>query len=337
MSSLNFDQCQFERSRAFPVSAATGISYEDYRSMQTATRGAMPVAWVPPFALNDKKLQKVLLSRAWRYVHGSRPVPETINRDEINKAATARALRGHEINKFASAIQHEIVEKHRAAVRKAGGFLQLYASIAFRSWRLGMDSVSVGASVGMTPQAVRQALWRMRDVAKRLGFDVGRAGHTAGILRGCKPKLEGPKEETNIRVKREKRKLGRKPHTVDSARIIAAYQSGHSITRIAEELEYGGGCGLTPVRNVLIRAGVYQPRSTHHKVNLNDVNQAVALYQDGKEIKAIAALMGYKWPRSIRDLLRKAGVYKKAAPGRRGYRGTSAAISSNEPAPPLAG
>jgi hypothetical protein len=231
MSSLNFDQCQFERSRAFPVSAATGISYEDYRSMQTATRGATPVAWVPPFALNNKQLQKVLLFRAWRYAHNSSPVPETINREEINKAATAKALLGYEISRFASPIQHEILAKHRAAVRKAGGFLQLHASIAFRSWRLGEDSVSVGASTGMTPEAVRQALWRMRDVAKRLGFDVGRTGHTAG-------KMRTPKPET-LRLRKQ---------------AAALYKSGKKISEIETML------GNKRIRHILKAAGVYVSR-----------------------------------------------------------------------------
>jgi hypothetical protein len=223
MSSLNFDQYQFEGSRAFPVSAKTSISYEDYRSMQTATRGATAIPWVPPFSLNDKHLQKVLLVRVWRYIRNSRPMPETINREEINKAATAKALCGYKIGKLASAIQHEIVEKHRAAVRKAGGFLQLHASIAFRSWRLGMDSVEVAASVGMTPQAVRQALWRMRAVAKKLGYDVGRAGHTAGKYR----------------------------QLIAGDEVVEHYKSGKSISKVATELECSSSC----IRRILKDAG----------------------------------------------------------------------------------
>lgn len=238
MSSLNFDQYQFEGSRAFPVSAKTGISYEDYRSMQTATRGATPVAWVPPFSLNDKQLQKVLLLRVWRYIRGSRPMPETINREAINKAATAKALRGYEIGKLASAIQHEIVKKHRAAVRKAGGFLELHASIAFRSWRLGMDSVEVAASIGMTPQAVRQALWRMRAVAKQLGFDVGRAGHTAGKVRTPTPEMLRLREQA-----------------------MALYKSGKKISEIETML------GYSRIRRILKAAGVYVPNRARKSAN----------------------------------------------------------------------
>jgi hypothetical protein len=249
MSSLNFDQYQFEGSRAFPVSAKTGISYEDYRSMQTATRGATPVAWVPPFALNDKLLQKVLLLRVWRYVHSSSPMPETINREEISHAATKKALRSYAIRKTAAPIQNEILIKHIAAVRRAGGFLQLHAAIAFRSWRLGMDSVSVAQSVGMTPQAVRQALWRMRDMAKKLGYDVGRAGHTAGVYR----------------------------RQIAEAEALDKYKSGKSISKVATELECSSSC----IRRILKDAGCQLRRPGKSKKPRQGGGAVVADRTDG--------------------------------------------------------
>jgi hypothetical protein len=91
-----------------------------------------------------------------------------------------------------------------------------------------MDSVSVADSVGMTPQAVRQALWRMRDVAKRLGFDVGRAGHTAG-------KMRTPKPET-LRLRKQ---------------ATALYKSGKKISEIETML------GNKRIRHILKAAGVY--------------------------------------------------------------------------------
>jgi hypothetical protein len=187
VSDLHFDPYQFANRGAFPVSAETCLAFSDYHTMHTKHRAENPAAWVPPFALNDKQLQQVLLLRAWRYVH-NRGIPPT-DLNKINADATAKALKGNSIAADAPAIQREMVKAHIAAVRKAGGYLQLHAAIAFRSWRLGMTSVEVAESLGMTPYAVRVALWRLRDAAKKLGFDAGRVGHTAGMRRKPKEKL----------------------------------------------------------------------------------------------------------------------------------------------------
>lgn len=176
---LRFDPCQFSnRYKQMAVSARTSIAFSDYRSMHTETHKVRQ-DWIPPFALNDKQLQQVLLHRAWTYAHGGAPFPQIVNVQEINSAATARALKGYVIHKDAP-IQVQMMQTHQTAVRKAGGYMQLHAAIAFRSWRLGMDSVAVAETIGSTPFAVRQSLWRMRDVAKCLGFEVGRAGYTSG-------------------------------------------------------------------------------------------------------------------------------------------------------------
>jgi hypothetical protein len=192
---LLFDNYQFEGRGAYPVSAETRIAFDDYwRSMHCEQHRAKPAPWVPPFALNDKQLQKVLLMRAWRYIHNGSPMPHNVKREEVNREATAKALRGYGIRDDAPPIQHVIQDKHKTAVRKAGGLLAMHAAIAFRAWRLGMDSVAVAETLGMTPQAVRQALWRMRDTARRLGLDVGHAGYTAGKKRVPRPLNTGQKK-----------------------------------------------------------------------------------------------------------------------------------------------
>jgi hypothetical protein len=180
MSDLSFDNHQFAGRKNYPVNATNGISFDDYGKMHSETHGAKPTAFVPPFALNDKQLQKVLLFRAWRYAHGGAAFPEQVDRDSLNRRATRKALEGYAISNDAPPIHHRSAAMFRATVKKAGGYLELHAAIAFRSWRLGMDSVAVAKSLGTTPQAVRQTLWRLRDLAGYFGFDVGRAGHTAG-------------------------------------------------------------------------------------------------------------------------------------------------------------
>lgn len=189
MNDLNFDRYQFEGRGAFPASAETSIAWTDYGRMHTEFHNANPAAYVPPFALNNSQLKSTLLLRAWHSI-GGKGLPTAPDRDEINRAATAKALRGNRCiaNVGAPSIQREMVKKHAAAVRKAGGYLQLLAAIAFRSWRLGMNSIEVAQSLDMTPCQVRVNLWRMRDAAKKLGFDCGRPGVTAGMKRKRKRK-----------------------------------------------------------------------------------------------------------------------------------------------------
>jgi hypothetical protein len=313
MSNLHFDRCQFEGRGAYPVNAKNGIAFEDYGRMHCQQRSTKPAAWVPPFAMNDAQLQKVLLIRAWKYVHGGRKIipdiVDSLNRDEINAAATVRALRGHTIRPDAPARQHEAHAMHQESVRRAGGFLQLQAAIAFRSWRLGgMDSVAVAETLGTTPQAVRVVLWRMRDIAKLLGFDVGAAGYTAGMKRTATPK--------------RKRFRSSPPKPTLQQRIITLYNSGVPIPEIA--LQVGLQKYKSRLRSILRSAGYPIPfvKKTHqpgaeivtgdnHKREFS-APRAVALYKAGWRIIDIAVEMGYRRGQGqnrVLRYLRIAGAY----------------------------
>ncbi len=231
MSALHFDLHQFQSRGKFPVSAESKIAFEDFSRMHSEYRGKNPTSFVPPFALNDKQLQAVLLRRAWAYVrHGPNVFPDNASREEINRAATAKALKGYAIRENAAPIQHEMRDKHIAAVRRAGGYMELLAAIAFRAWRLGQDSVAVGDSLGMTPWTVRVHLWRLRDVAKKLGFDVGRAGYTAGMTRSSRINME---------------------------QAVEMYNNGLSIRQIALQVGYTGYySGNSRIRQLLVAAGI---------------------------------------------------------------------------------
>jgi hypothetical protein len=181
----SFDHHQFESRGVLPVSATTGIAFSDYGRMHTESR-AQQFAWVPPFANDAKQLQQVLLRRAWRFLHSDAPMPENIDRVKLNQTATAKALKGHEIATDAAVIQHRMHAHHKMAVRRAGGYLELQAAIAYRAWRLGQNSPTVAESVGMTSWAVRAVLDRLRHCARELGYDTGRASHSAGKPRAKK-------------------------------------------------------------------------------------------------------------------------------------------------------
>ena len=176
----------------YPVSAeysgngeweSPGVAFEDYGRMHTERHVGRWAGWTPEFATNTEQLRTVLMLRAWRYAHGPVRFPDNANWEELNGAATEKALAGHDIRPGASRKQFEMRDSHIAAVKRAGGYLQLQGAIAYRAWRLNQDSVTVAESLGITPVNVRANLERMRDIALRLGFPIGRVHHTRGTKR----------------------------------------------------------------------------------------------------------------------------------------------------------
>ena len=128
----------------------------------------------------------------------------------------------------------------------------MLVAIAFRSWRLGMDSVEVAETLGTTPQAVRVYLWRFRDIAKRLGFEVGRAGHTAGMTRK-KPSICRHRKKPLLHNQLLLKKFSR-------ARVVELYTSGLGIPDIAVQMGYQRGHGKNRVRAHLRAAGILPPK-----------------------------------------------------------------------------
>lgn len=52
----------------------------------------------------------------------------------------------------------------------ANGGADVVAAIVYLYYRAGMDSVGVGAELGLKPPHVRQTLWRLHETAKKLGL-----------------------------------------------------------------------------------------------------------------------------------------------------------------------
>jgi DNA-binding CsgD family transcriptional regulator len=178
---VQFDDWQFQgRYQTRAVSVQTKLSFDDYsRSMQTQHR-AQRRMWTPPFALDDRLLRRVLLARAWRYRHHGTPLPANADWQQVNRDATAKALEPHQIKATSPLIQKQMYTMHVRAVIKAGSYLALQSSIAYKRWRLGEDSVQIAEELGISPNAVRIGLARLRDIAKKLGFDIGQEHHSRG-------------------------------------------------------------------------------------------------------------------------------------------------------------
>jgi hypothetical protein len=188
-AAAHFDLYQFGglRKANRPVSQESGIAFSDYERMQTHCAPKGRGDWFPPFAFNEKQLQRVLLVKAWSYVNGCSRAPETIDYAAINAAATVKAVAGYGVRDEAPQVQREMQAAHITAVQRAGGYLELQAAVAFRAWRLGQTSVEVAASLGITPFSVRVILQRLRDTARSLGFDVGAPHPTRGKCRKPAP------------------------------------------------------------------------------------------------------------------------------------------------------
>jgi hypothetical protein len=181
---LHFDKHQFEH-RVYSNDArdenGDGIDWAESRRVGVQEHKPRCAKWTPPFVYDAEKLKKVLLVRAWQYVYGRFAFSDDVEWEDINLKATARALRyEHQVSKTAPLIQHEIAKCHVNAVKRAGGYLELQAAIAFRAWRLGQDSVTVAESLGIPPTSVRQSLCRMKRIAFHLGYQTGAANHRRG-------------------------------------------------------------------------------------------------------------------------------------------------------------
>ncbi|HLX83780.1 MAG TPA: hypothetical protein VKR59_07770 [Terriglobales bacterium] len=143
--------------------------------------------FIPPFSFNDEQLRLVICHRAWRYIHGVGAPPDTFDYEclndyaSLNKSATKKARSGYDIDSAAPERQHEILSAHIKAVRRAGGYMELQLAIAWRAWRQGQPSPEIAASLGVSPWMVRQSLRRLRGIAGKLGFDVGRRVHNLRV------------------------------------------------------------------------------------------------------------------------------------------------------------
>jgi len=161
-----------------PVSAESNIAYEDFSRMHRENHATRQSKWVPPFALNTSQLRRVLLVRCWRYLHNHTPVPETLDWQEMKKAATAHTLQPHKILPASPLIQKLMHATHVATVIKCGGYLEFQTAVAYRSWRLGQNSVNVAESLGVSPSTIRMTLQRLRNIAAELHYDVGTHHHS---------------------------------------------------------------------------------------------------------------------------------------------------------------
>jgi hypothetical protein len=176
MSDLNFDRFQFEGKRTPPVSPSTCLAFSDFVRMQVDHQKTFRNrVWIPAFANDDEQLRAVLAHAVGRYRYGALGFGKNTPTDwkeleHIARETFYRRRVSHAGIKLPPLKLREW-DSHVRAVTRAGNYLALLAAIAYRSWRLGQDSVTVGASLDMAPPAVRQHLMRLCQYARALGLE----------------------------------------------------------------------------------------------------------------------------------------------------------------------
>lgn len=308
MSSLHFDPCQFAARRSRPTDAeytqngwtSNGIAFSDYDRMNTVN-SSVPMRqrqWTPAFAASDEKLRRVLLHRAWLYLHGSgRPASALDDCKTINAAATKK---GMEIftRTFTNCPAHKRCESaaHLAAVKRAGGYLELQAALAYHAWRLGKDSVAIGETLGMSPQSVRVNLNRICEVARKLGYETFPRHYSFG--------------RSHVTIKTT-------PTDERCDCIIALYKAGKNLSQIAQAIGYTRSHGNNYVRGVLLRAGIIYKRRGGTRLQSNKPNESLnikALQEAALQLWAVDQASALELGRAliaVRDAMTEHGAFAK--------------------------
>jgi hypothetical protein len=175
--------------------------------MHTYSHGQNLEQWIPEFANNDTQLRLVLAQSAWNYAGGKKGcVPD----DFVHNFADIKQLADSYFNKHADDVrgqsprrrienvdgkmvtsilpcdeQYNIHKVHVATVKKAGGYIERDAAVAYQTWRLRQNSTSVAEAMGIMPSHVRHILSGLCDSARKLGFDAlpPRGDHLRGLTR----------------------------------------------------------------------------------------------------------------------------------------------------------
>lgn len=172
-----FDEFQFQK-RAPAITAKSEITFPDYSRMHAFNiKGRRRREYIPTFAWNNRKFCKVLAVGSWRYAHGRQPFPEGITLSELRRSADTKfnEWAARSLDSLPEA-EREMVLRHVSSVERAGGWLQLHATVAYLSWRLSYVAPAVAEQLGLAAPGVRKILYRLTKVARLLGYETFKPG-----------------------------------------------------------------------------------------------------------------------------------------------------------------
>lgn len=182
---LHFDAHQFDRPKISQLVMKANLDYLPDAGMRIVGRKQYrPSRWIPEWAHNESKFREVILKRAWHWCRSGRPFPTTVKFDEVF-AACNRKLELLKKSRFNSeyASRHETLSKHIAAIERAGGYLQMITSLAYLSFRAGLEAPDIAAQMDLSKACVRTHILRLNQAAERLGYQQHVRHHTKGIVR----------------------------------------------------------------------------------------------------------------------------------------------------------
>jgi hypothetical protein len=181
---LSFDRFQFDR-RPRAVSAETHLTFQD--AVHVEHRGVFRrIRWCPEFVNNKQQLRHVLAVATWRAAHGSKPIPAGLetNLPELKRLSEFSIKKWERDTSGLTQTEQWIVRRHKFNVQRAGGLLQLFASVVYLSFMLGQTSPDVAGHLCITPPNVRTIRYRLCEIARRLGYSTFERHSTVGLEKG---------------------------------------------------------------------------------------------------------------------------------------------------------
>ena len=181
-NNLRFDPHQFANKRNQPVSALTGIAFDDYRSMSTRTHKPSGERRLPTpeWALNDARLREVIVT----YLETRAQIGTGTGtlRARLGRAMLAlrckkpyfecdlKNLNGYYRHRKRQRVKRSLqieIEGLDTQIRIAEN-PALVCAIPYLYYRAQLDSVGVAEELGIKPPHVRMVLYRMNHIAKQL-------------------------------------------------------------------------------------------------------------------------------------------------------------------------
>lgn len=272
--------------KAHPVAASTGISFEDYQRMGTERHRMRQSKTVPAFAQNETMLRRVILVKCWKYAKRG-PLPDDMTLAALDADATKKAL-NCPVGFFNAPIsQQEKGARHAEAIKRAGGFAAFVGAIAYRAWRLRWNSMAVAREMGITSVNVRQVLSRLVRVAEELGFPSFETQHHS---RGVAKNYKNPMGRDGRMYETFKGPTTNAADTFEVSPLLmqaaALRTEGKTIKEIISALD--GRVTTHTLSRYLSRLGVLFPRQAL------DVERFNTMSKEGLSLAAIAREFGMK-------------------------------------------
>jgi hypothetical protein len=133
------------------------VSYNDFRFMQTYHRKTHRFHSAPDWVFDDEQVRRVVSAHVAILAHVTF-IPQDLRMLRLLNRRAIKLLKKSSCNEW-----HQLA---RAAQSK--GLPAYFTSIIYKTYRLGWDSVQCGADLGVSPNVIRGAIYRTKQIPQRL-------------------------------------------------------------------------------------------------------------------------------------------------------------------------